>query len=127
MRARRRKRLYGDHPLQLHAVVAEAALRHADREQLLHINEVGELPNVTIQVLPDSAGLHDGHSGAFTLLDFPYPGDPQVLYIEHRAGSAHIEDLARVEAANLDFTHLSKLALTHQQTAALLERLAAER
>jgi transcriptional regulator with XRE-family HTH domain len=127
VRLRRQDRLTGDSPIQYHAIIAESALRHADREQLLHINEVGELPNVTIQVILDSAGLHDGHNGPFTLLEFPYPGDPQVLYVEHTGGSLHIEDPARVKASTLTFKHLSKLALTPEESAAWIERLAAER
>ncbi|MFD5828020.1 helix-turn-helix domain-containing protein [Lentzea sp. NPDC060358] len=127
MRTRRQQRLHGDKPLELHAVIAESALRHADREQLRHINHVSELPTVTVQVVPDSIGLHEGHNGSFTLLDFPYPSDPRVLYVEHPAGAVHIEDLARVEAASLNFKHLSKLALTPEQSAVWIESSAAER
>ncbi|MET8756280.1 helix-turn-helix transcriptional regulator [Lentzea sp. NPDC004782] len=127
VRVRRQKRLRGENPVQFHAVIGEASLRHADREQLLHLNKMEELPNVTIQVLLDSVGLHDGHNGSFSLLDFPYPGDPQVLYIEHPGGSVHIEDPARVRVATLNFEHLSKLALSPEQSAAWIERLAAER
>ncbi|HEX8870765.1 MAG TPA: helix-turn-helix transcriptional regulator [Lentzea sp.] len=127
VRVRRQQRLRGDHPLEYHAIITEFALRHADREQLLHINEVSKLPNVTIQVILDSVGLHDGHNGSFTLLDFPYLSDPRVLYIEHAEGSTHIEEPARVKSATLTFKHLSKLALTPEQSAELIERLAAER
>ncbi|WP_434451497.1 helix-turn-helix domain-containing protein [Lentzea sp. E54] len=127
IRERRQQRLHGDNPLQLHAVIGEAAMVHADRSQLLHINQVGELPNVTVQVFLDSAGLHDGHNGAFSLLDFPYSGDPQVLYVEYNRGSFQSEDPALVKTASLDFKHLSKLALTPEQSAAWIERLAAER
>jgi hypothetical protein len=127
VRQRRQRRLVGDNPLKYHAVVFEAALRHVDREQLQHLVETGRLPNVTIQVLLESARLHDGLFGSFTLLDLPFAGDPQVLYIEHMAGSIHIEDPERVKTANLVFKHLSKLALTPDESAAWIERLAAER
>ncbi|SDG98501.1 Helix-turn-helix domain-containing protein [Lentzea fradiae] len=127
IRSRRQQRLHGDDPLCYHAIIAESALRHADREQLLHINKMAELPNVTVQVIPDSAGLHDGHNGSFTLLDFPYPSDPRVLYVEHTEGSIHIEDLARVRSATLTFKHLSKLASTPEESVVWIERLAAER
>lgn len=40
---------------------------------------MGERPNVTVQVLPNTAGLNDGHNGAFLLLDFAYPADMTVL------------------------------------------------
>ncbi|GAB2872459.1 helix-turn-helix domain-containing protein [Lentzea nigeriaca] len=127
IRVRRQQRLHGDEPVQYHAIITEFALCHADRQQLLYINKIGGLPNVTVQVILDSVGLHEGHNGSFTLLDFPYPSDPRVLYVEHTEGAIHIEDLARVKSATLTFKHLSKLALTHEQSAAWIERLAAER
>lgn len=83
IRVRRQQRLVGDNPLRYHAILTEAALRFADREQL--------------------------------------------LYIEHTGGSLHIDDSARVKAATLTFKHLSKLALTPEESAAWVERLAAER
>lgn len=127
IRERRQKRLRGENALELHAIICEAAMVHADREQLLHLNDSAELPNVTVQVLLDSAGLHDGHNGGFNLLEFPYPGDPQVLYIEYSRGGFQTEDPALVEAASLDFKHLSKLALTPEQSVVWIERLATER
>ncbi|MET9226969.1 helix-turn-helix transcriptional regulator [Lentzea sp. NPDC003310] len=127
VRIRRQQRLVGDNPLHYHAILTEAALRYADRDQLLHIKKVGLLPNVTIQVVLDRTGLHDGHNGGFNLLDFPYAGDPQVLYVEHAGGSVHIEDPDRVKATILTFKHLSKLALTPEESAVWIERLAAER
>ncbi|MFS8100347.1 helix-turn-helix domain-containing protein [Lentzea alba] len=127
VRVRRQQRLTDDNPVRYHAIIAESALRHADRDQLLHIITVGRLPNVTIQVVLDTAGLHDGHNGPFTLLDFPFTGDPQVLYVEHAGGSMHIEDPSRVKATTLTFKHLSKLALTPEESAVWIERLAAER
>ncbi|MGW4208213.1 helix-turn-helix domain-containing protein [Lentzea sp. NPDC004789] len=127
VRVRRQERLTGDSPVRYHAIIAESALRHADREQLLHINRAGLLPNVTVQVLLDATGLHDGHNGPFTLLDFPFAGHPQVLYVEHAGGSMHIEDPSRVKATTLTFKHLSKLALTPEESAVWIERLAAER
>ncbi|USX56496.1 helix-turn-helix transcriptional regulator [Lentzea sp. HUAS12] len=125
IRTRRQERLDGQ--LQYHGVIAEAALKQAEREQLLHIIERGSLSNVTVQVLPDAAGLHDGQNGAFTVLDFAYPGEMSVLYVEHPAGSTHVEDIERVKATKLVFKHLSKLALTPDESAEWIGRLAAER
>ncbi|MFI6100634.1 helix-turn-helix domain-containing protein [Lentzea sp. NPDC051213] len=127
IRQRRQQRLVGDNPLEYHAIIAESVVRNSDREQLLHLLDVGRLPNVTIQVLLESAGSQDGQFGSFALLDLPFAGDPKVLYIEHMAGSIHIEDPERVKTANLVFKHLSKLAMSHEESAAWIERLAAER
>lgn len=126
VRRRRQQRLMDNDPLEYHAIIAEAGVRKADHEQLLQLLEAGRLPNVTIQVLLESAGLHDGQLGSFTLLDLPFDGNPKALYIEYTAGSIHIEDPERVKAATLVFKHLSKLALSHDESAAWIERLAAE-
>ncbi|GLY55036.1 helix-turn-helix transcriptional regulator [Lentzea sp. NBRC 102530] len=127
IRMRRQQRLVDDDPLSYHAVIAEAALRHADQAQLLHIGELGRLPNVKAQVLPESAGLNDGHNGSFVLLDFAYPGEMSVLYVEHPAGATHIEDAERVKASRVTFKHLSKLALTPEESAEWIGRLSSRR
>ncbi|MFI6099153.1 helix-turn-helix domain-containing protein [Lentzea sp. NPDC051213] len=127
IRMRRQQRLVGDDPLEFYAVIAENAFRHADREQLLHINEIAWLPNVTVQALPDAVGINEGHNGSFIALDFAYPGEMSVLYVEHPAGSTHVEDVERVKATKLLFKHLSKLALTPDESAEWIGRLAAGR
>ncbi|MFJ8966617.1 helix-turn-helix domain-containing protein [Lentzea sp. NPDC102401] len=127
IRTRRQERLVGTGSLEYHAVIVEAAFRHADRSQLLHINEMARLPNVKVQALLDTAGLHDGQNGSFTLLDFAYPGEMSVLYVEHPAGATHVEDVERVKASKLVFKHLSKLALTPDESVEWIGRLAAER
>jgi transcriptional regulator with XRE-family HTH domain len=127
VRTRRQKRLMGDDPLEYHAIIAEAAFRHADREQLLHIREVAKLPNVKVQALPDAAGLTDGQYGSFIVLDFAYPGEMSVLYVEHPAGATYVEEAARVKPSTLVFKHLSKLALTPDESAEWIGRLAAGR
>lgn len=43
------------------------------RAQIDHLLEAIRLPNVTLQVLPFSAGLHPGASGPYTLSGFPSP------------------------------------------------------
>lgn len=78
VRGRRRERLFGVDPLEFHALIEEQVFRFADRAQLLFINELGELPNVTVQVVLDTPEFHDGDSGTFCLLEFPYPHYPEI-------------------------------------------------
>ncbi|SFR28783.1 Helix-turn-helix domain-containing protein [Lentzea waywayandensis] len=127
VRMRRQERLSGDDPLEYQAIIAEAAIRLADREQLRHIREVSELPNVTVQVLQDSAGPTAGQLGSFIVLDFACPGEMSVLYVEHPAGATYIEEAERVKPSRLVFKHLSKLALTPDESAEWIGRLAAGR
>jgi len=42
-------------------------------------------------VLPWSAGAHAALAGAFTLLDFAEPEDPDVAYVESHLGARYLE------------------------------------
>ena len=61
-------------PPKVRAVIHETALRlpiggaEVMHEQLLHLVEVADLPNVEIQVQPSAAGMYPGIGIAFTLL-----------------------------------------------------------
>lgn len=127
VRMLRQKRLAAGEPLHLHAIVLESALAHASEAQLLHIGKRARLDHVTVQVITHAVGPNDGQMGSFTVLDFPVKADRSVLYVEHAAGSLHVEDPSKVKVAKLTFTHLSKLALTPQESAEWIGRLAAER
>jgi hypothetical protein len=88
----------GDNPW-LWAVVDEAALRrqvggpkimYAQMQRLI---EVAELPNVTLQVLPFSAGAHAAMAGAFTILRFADTTLPDVVYVEHLTNALYLDRL----------------------------------
>jgi transcriptional regulator with XRE-family HTH domain len=118
-------------PLQLTAIIDEAALRKrfgdvtAMRVQLRHLVEQAELPTVTIQVVPDEAGLNTSRNGAYTILDFP-EGDPSLLYVAYVTGALHIEKPEEVAQATIWFDQLRSEALSPRESVALIERLAAE-
>jgi hypothetical protein len=60
-------------------------------EQLQRLIEAAALPNVTIQVLPFSVGVHAGMDGEFTILSYADPADPDVVYLETSAGQSFDE------------------------------------
>ncbi|CAM3889589.1 helix-turn-helix transcriptional regulator [Kibdelosporangium persicum] len=120
-------------PLELSAVVDEGALRRevggvaVMREQLRHLIAVAELPTVTLQVLPLKRGVHHSMDGAFAILRFPDPEDPELLYVEYPGGALHIEEPEKVEEAKLSFDCLrSDDALSPADSVALLDRMASE-
>lgn len=88
----RQRRLTGEHPLELELLLGEAALAtrvggaEVMREQLARLLELSERPNVTLRVLPFSAGVTRAHLGAFTVLDLPTPGLPRAVYVEGLTG-----------------------------------------
>ncbi|WP_170324101.1 helix-turn-helix domain-containing protein [Cryptosporangium phraense] len=74
----------------LHRVMGSQAVM---RDQLRHLVAVSERPNVTLQVVPFSAGGHPVLSGGpIVLFSFRDPTDPGVVYLENHAGALHLEE-----------------------------------
>ncbi len=121
-----------EHPLHLTALVEEAALwgtiGGADvmRAQLEHVLRLTELDRVELRVLAATSRPHIGMDGAFTLLDFPEPEDQDVLFVAYPTGSIHVEKDADVREASLVFEHLLSQALSAEDSAELVERVAGD-
>lgn len=132
VRMRRQRRLFEEPILQLHAIIDESVLRrpvglpNEHREQLQHLIEQAELPNVTIQIVPLSIGAYPGQSGNLTIASFPDKGDADVSYVEHLLGSVHIERGPQADAASLIFNDIADRALDPQDSISLIERVIAE-
>jgi transcriptional regulator with XRE-family HTH domain len=83
---------------QYSVVLGEGALlQMVGGNQVMHAQigrllEASELPNVTVQVLPFSAGAHPGVDGEFTIFTYDESHDPDVVYIETAVGQAYLED-----------------------------------
>lgn len=131
-RVRRQQLFARKNPPRFHAVIDEAALiRPAApdrpdvmRAQIHHLINRANDANVTLQLLPFTAGLHAGVSGPFVLLEFPDPADRPVVYLETRAGGHYLEDTAEITEYQDLFTHLHTTALSHEATVARLAQLA---
>jgi transcriptional regulator with XRE-family HTH domain len=129
VRMARQERLTSDDPPDFWAVLNEAVIRRnvggsaVMRAQLAHLVELADLPNVTIQVLPFSAGVHPAMDGGFSILGFPVPSDPAVVYMENQAGSVYLEESADVDRLSRMFSHLMAKALSPEDTQCLLGRI----
>jgi transcriptional regulator with XRE-family HTH domain len=121
-----------EHSLTLTAVIEESALRRVIGDadvmcaQLTNVLEATALDTVTIQVLPANVGAHQGVTGAFTLLSFESLGEPDIGYVEHPMGSVHIEKAEDVARGSVVFDHLRSLALSPEESAAQIERVATQ-
>ncbi|QIZ34174.1 helix-turn-helix transcriptional regulator [Saccharopolyspora sp. ASAGF58] len=119
-------------PLRLWAVLDEAVLRRVVGdvrvmlEQLTYLRQAMEQPKITVQVIPFRGGAHPGMVGRFQILDFPWPGDPGVAYVEHRAGAVYLEGAGEIEAHIVTFEHLCALALSPDDSAKMVESIAKE-
>jgi len=122
VRRRRQERLSDDEqPLVLHAVISEAVLRRvasADyaKEQFRHLLAMAERPNVTIQVLPFSAGLHVSLNGGFVLLDFEPDVSLPCAYLEYAAGGDFVDDQVMVARMAAKFDSLHEMAMSEEQS-----------
>ncbi|WP_328394935.1 helix-turn-helix domain-containing protein [Nocardia sp. NBC_00416] len=102
-RQRRQEILHRSDPPVIWAVLDEAALHRpvggADvhRAQMEHLLELTRLPNVTIQVVPFSAGEHAAAGSSFTILRFAEAELPDIVYLEQLTSALYLdrrEDLA---------------------------------
>ncbi len=123
LRTRRQAMLHDDDGLELWAVLDEAVLRrpiggHAVmRAQLVRLLESGELPRVTIQVLPFARGAHAGVEGSFSIIGFPDPTDLDVVYVDCPAGNIFLEKEKDVRRHTTWFDHLRAAALPPDESA----------
>ena len=117
-----------ENPLNVWQIVEEAALHRmvggpeTMREQLRHLLELGERANVSLQVLPYSAGVHAAIDGPFVLLTFD--GYPDVLYLEHLMGCVYLEESEDATTAQQVFDHLRAAAFNTGDSAALIRDVA---
>jgi transcriptional regulator with XRE-family HTH domain len=112
LRMQRQEVLRRAKPLGLWIILDEAVIRRTIgspdlmRGQLARLSEASLMPNVTLQVLEFSSGLHPALNGPFAIIEFPERFDPDVVYTEAVAGQAHLEEREkevriRVEAFDL--------------------------
>jgi transcriptional regulator with XRE-family HTH domain len=97
LRMSRQQVLTGSGPVRLWAIVDEAALRRpiggrdVMRAQLESLIAAAKLPSVTVQVVPFGVGGHAAAGGAFTLLRFPDPDMPDVVYTEQLTSALYLD------------------------------------
>ncbi|RAY16856.1 XRE family transcriptional regulator [Actinomadura craniellae] len=128
-RMKRQSRLSGTKPLRLWAILDESILHRqvggsgVMADQLRHLLEVGERPNITIQVLPFSVGAHASVGTSFVVLQFPEPGDPDLVYLEDLTSSAYLEDDPHIFRYTVAFDHIKSAALSDRDSALLIAKL----
>jgi transcriptional regulator with XRE-family HTH domain len=113
------------------AVVDEEALRRplggpeVMRGQLDHLIEAAALPSVTIQVIPFQAGGHSAAGGTFSLLRFPEPDLPDVVYLEQLTSALYLDRREDVDAYQAVMEQLCLQAVPADRTVKLLEEFRA--
>jgi transcriptional regulator with XRE-family HTH domain len=130
VKRRRQRRLSGEPALPLSVILDEAVLHRAVggpaamATQLDHLVEAASIYQVTIQVIPYSAGAHAAMDSTFTIMEF---ADlvPTVVYVEGLVGWIYIErpqDVTRYEQV---FDRLRYSALSPQDSIELIAKVSA--
>lgn len=129
-RLERQQVLTREQPLILSATLDESVLlrRFGDssvmREQLAHLIEIAELPNVTLRILPLD-GPHPAGTDSFVHLQFaPELGVAlhDVVYIENLRGALYLEDEIETYQYRLAFDRLTQESLDPRKSIMLIQR-----
>src|ERR1022692_3971687 len=126
VRMTRQRVLTREDPLRLLVVLDQTVLRKkvggaaVMRRQLERLGEAARSPNVEIRVLPDAVGAHPAVTGEFTILHFPEPSAPDVVYIENMTSNLYVEHEAEVFRYNLALDRLRSLALRPEDSQAMI-------
>ncbi|MEU0115062.1 helix-turn-helix transcriptional regulator [Streptomyces bobili] len=130
LRMGRQDLLYRDPAPSVRVILDEGALRRPVpdakvwMDQMSHLVDAAELPNVVLQVLPYAAGVHDLMDSHLWLF-WQRIGDP-VAYVEGNGFGELIDDPDKVLSFRLSYDLVRDAALTPVESTAFIKRLLEE-
>ncbi|MFI9640618.1 helix-turn-helix domain-containing protein [Micromonospora sp. NPDC051925] len=114
-------------PVELSVVLNEAVLLRpvggsaVMAEQLTHMTQVAQSPNVTFHVLPFTAGGHPAMSTPYVILTFADAADNSVVYLDNLTLGLALEEAGHVRGYTLVHEELCRMALDPAGSLARLE------
>ncbi|MFR9767370.1 helix-turn-helix domain-containing protein [Nocardia sp. SC052] len=135
---RRARLTAAENPLRFEAVIDEGMLHRAIggpavmADQLGHLEKVGQIPNISVRIIPLNAEAYPGLAvGSFVLLDFPrhptaHLTEPSVVYVQGHTGALYLEksdEVRQYEQARVD---LQRSALDESRSRDLIRKIAKE-
>jgi transcriptional regulator with XRE-family HTH domain len=93
------------------------------RRQIHHLIELAEGPQVTIEIIPFSAGAHPAMERKFVTLEFPDAADDDVLYLESALSEVIVEQREEVLRYREAFEQLRKISLGPDNSVSYLKKL----
>jgi transcriptional regulator with XRE-family HTH domain len=132
LRMQRQELLTNANAPTLWAVIDEAALRRSmlgprqSRDQITHLIEMNELPQISLQVAPFSYGGHAAAGGPFAILRFAEPDLPDIVYLEQLTSALYMDKRADVEHYAAVMDRLCAQVEPPDRTAEILTSIRAE-
>jgi hypothetical protein len=129
LRIKRQDLVTRPHPPRIWAVMDEGVLRRplggraVMGAQLDRLAEVGELPHITLQVVPFSLGGHAAAGGSFIMLRFTEPEIPDMVYAEQLTSAVYLDNPSDIDVYARVMDRLGATALTPAQTREFLIRI----
>lgn len=130
--ARQNAALNREDPLRLWVILDESVLHRMVggpvmmAKQLKRLLEAAEQTNITLQILPYTAGAHAGMLGPFVIFGFPVQADLDVVYAEGLASSVYLERDDDRDAYSRTFDLLRAAALDVDPSRDMIARLVRE-
>jgi transcriptional regulator with XRE-family HTH domain len=119
----------GTAPL-LRVSITEASLMYrwgtaeARHEQIMHLVDLGQRPNVELRLLRFADGLHPGGLTAVNIFEFPNEQDPNLVFLEGEYSLMEMHDADEAAAYCEIFERICAAALKPSATTDFLEHLA---
>ena len=118
-----------DNPPSFQFMLDEPAVRRhvggrsVMRRQLRTLIELSGRPNISMDVIPYSAGLHQGMKGPFKIIEFADPSDSDIVFLESPRGDIFSHDPEEALSYREAFESLGRVSLGPQNSLTLLTRI----
>jgi transcriptional regulator with XRE-family HTH domain len=103
----------------LHRCIGSPKIMH---DQLVHLADMAERPNITVQIVPASVGKHAGLLGAFAIAEFD--DKPSIVYLETSANGQVVEKSSVVARVTMRLDSLRAVALPKDDSRDLILKVA---
>jgi transcriptional regulator with XRE-family HTH domain len=132
LRTRRRDLLTSEGAPTFSFVLDESVIRRlvgsagVMTRQLMHLVTLGDLPNVTIRLVPFTVGLYPGTKGPFKVIEFDDEPDEDVVFLEGPRGDFISDDPEETAIYRETFSRITQQALGESESVGLLRKAAGE-
>ena len=131
LRTKRRDLLTSDNAPHFSFVLDESVIRRlmgspaVTSQQLEHLVNVANLPNVTIQIVPFTAGLHPGMEGPFEVVQFDDMPDENIAFVEGQGDTLITDDPHETKDFLKVFQRITEKSLAPSDSVGLMLEAAA--